>query len=168
MSELISKEILLYRPIELVERLSSHLNEQLVSNDRENSPLELLPGEIIIAEIIFNSHCGDYCFVTARKSNDRIGIDVRDEYDQVFFDFNHYFSQIPTQQEIFEILIGMKVRGSDDGRTYLVDVIFNNEFEQMEDILNFIILPSDFYPNLRLLFEKWLAENYKTFFEDKN
>jgi hypothetical protein len=168
MSELISNEILLYRPVELVEKLSSHVNEQLDSDDSEDGPLVLLPGEIIIAEIIFNSRLGDYHFVTACMKNDRIGIDVRDEYDQGFFDYNDEFSLIPTQQEIFEILVGMKVGGSDDGRNYLADVIFYNEFEKIEDISDFIILTSDYYPDLRLLFENWLFENYKTFFEDKN
>jgi hypothetical protein len=168
MSELILNEIRLYRPVELIERLSSHVNEHLDSNDGEDDPLELLPGEIIIANIIFNSHSGDFHFVTACMKNDRICIDVRDEYDQVFFDFNNVFSKIPTQQDVFEILVEMKVGGSDDGRTYLEDVIFYNEFEQLEDILNFIIFSSDYYPDLRLLFENWLFENYKTFFEDKN
>jgi hypothetical protein len=168
MSELISNELLLYRPVELAERLSSFVNEQLDSNDREDNPLELLPGEIEIAVIITNSHSGDYHMISARMNNDRIRIDVRDEYNQGFFDFNDDFPQIPTQQEIFEILVGMKVAGSDDGRSYLSEIIFYNEFEQVQDILHFIILRSDFYPDLKLLFENWLFENYKMFFEDKN
>lgn len=167
MSELISTEILLYRPIELVEKLSSLVNEQQDSNDREDSPLALLPGEIIIAEIIFNSHSGDYCFVTASMSNDRITIDVRDEYDQGFYDFNDYFSEIPTQQEIFEILVGMKAGGSEEGRSYLADVIYYNYFEEIQNVIDFITLSSDYYPDLRLLFENWLYKNYKTFFEEE-
>lgn len=118
-------------------------------------------GEIEFARMTLASTTGDVISLRIKKSRGKFHINIFDEYDTQFSNFQSVFDAVPTQGEIFSIITTM--RNDPDAGPYLKTIIQEHAFEYINDITRFIQFDSFIYTHLNTFFKEYLKElGYKT------
>ena len=120
------------------------------------------PSEVEIALISLESVTGDVIAVTARRRGSRIVYRIQDEYE-THFHFKPKTSTRPLSMgELVALIDG--ATGHLDGATGLTSAYRNYHatWTDPERLVDFVIVTSDFYPELEAYYEEeaveWLAE----------
>jgi hypothetical protein len=111
-------------------------------------------GEIEFVRINLASTTGDVYSLRIKKEKTSYVITIVDEYQTVFTDYENEYDQIPTQGEIFDVII--KMNNGFDVESYWLPIIELNELDSIEQITDFIQFDSNMYPYLNDLFIDYL------------
>lgn len=120
---------------------------------------EYLPEEDSSKEIVricLSSTTGDVISIRIKSIENTFYIDIVDEYETIFSDYQKLFSLIPKQKEIFEVILNFKSK--EDSQYSLLKTIEMHEFKTIKEISDFIYIDSNIYPDLNFLFLKHLSE----------
>jgi hypothetical protein len=109
-------------------------------------------GYFEIARILLSSTTGDVISILSKPIKKGYKIKVEDEYETIFGGYKKTYKLIPTQGEIFEVIKDLQ----DNELNYLEQLMEYNDFESDDDIINFISIDSDLYPNLNDLLIEYL------------
>lgn len=122
---------------------------------------EFLPAseqdEIEFARISLASSTGDVISLRISKEDESFVVNIEDEYNTNFIDFQVSYDQIPTQGEVFDIILNMN--DNYNIQPYILAIIEGNGYETIKEITNFIQIDSNIYPNLNELFVEYLSKN---------
>lgn len=121
---------------------------------------EFLPvsenGELEFVRISLASTTGDVYSLRIREEDGAFQVNILDEYETKFVDFQDEFDQIPTQGEVFDIIVYMN--DNFNAQPHLLAIIEDNDFKKIDEITNFIQIDSTIYPDLNELFVHFLTE----------
>ena len=110
--------------------------------------------EIEFARISLASSTGDVDSLRIKREDDLYIVTIIDEYGTVFKEYQDEYLHIPSQGEVFDIISEMCC----DFQPYCLDIIERNELRTIEQIIDFIQIDSNIYPNLNELFEDYLVQ----------
>jgi len=114
-------------------------------------------GEIEFVRISLASTTGDVYSLRIKKEEKSFEVTIVDEYETEFTDYENKYVQIPTQGEVFDIIINMNYEP--DSEPYWLAIIGQNGFETIDQITDFIQIDSNIYPDLNELFKDYLVNN---------
>ncbi|MFN5422501.1 MAG: hypothetical protein ACK5AO_04475 [bacterium] len=119
---------------------------------------EIEDSEVEIARINLASTTGDVYSIRITINEDKnYEVIINDEYETSFSEYEFEYKDIPSQGEIFDVLINMY--GSGDPMPHLLNIIDFNEFKTVKEITHFIQFDSNLYPNLNEIFKDYLISN---------
>lgn len=87
--------------------------------------------------------------IRARGKRSGIELEVVDEYQTAFSNYRRQHSRIPSQGEMFDLLMG--IDQSDGAGSWVRAVIEGNSIYSVDDALDFVSFDSNVYPDLNLL-----------------
>ncbi len=113
--------------------------------------------EIEIVRINLSSTTGDvYSIRLYYNEENNFEIKIQDEYETKFSEYKSEYTNIPTQGELFDLLISMY--GEDDPIPHILNLIEFHELKSVADITQFIQFDSNLYPNLDEIFIDFLIK----------
>ena len=100
-----------------------------------------------------------------RKENNEYHFSVVDEFSSSYFLSCDHGTEMPTQLEVFELLITMK-EDDETESSVIEDIIQMNEFATIDEVIDFMEFDSYLYPDLNTFFRKYLEENFERILND--
>ena len=144
-----------FRP-EILSDVFINFNEEADYDvDINKFPLSYLHGEIELLNISMNSHFGDEHSFRLNQSENGYNLIICNEYSRNFFNYCNFYKEIPTQKEILETFINMDFVKDVN---FLDSIIQQNEFSNANEVLDFFIFYSDYYPDLHKLFNEYMLK----------
>ena len=125
--------------------------------DINEFPLSYLHGEIELVNISMNSHFGDEHSFRLNQTENGYKLIVCSEDSRNYFNYCKFYNEIPTQKEILEIFVNMDLV---TGSNFLDSIIEQNEFSNVNEVLEFFIFYSNYYPELHILFKEYLLNKF--------
>ena len=151
-----NKDIRLFRPIEL---FGSKNTEEIRKPYFDVG--EFLPsadeGYQEIARICLASTTGDVVSIRAKKTKNSHDIEVVDEYQTEIIGYEKKYDLIPTQGEIFNVIHDINFEGN--AQNYWIQIVEMNELKTIDEIIDFISIDSNIYPDLNELLIDFFKEN---------
>ena len=148
--------ILNYRPVNILKAEGTKKFRMPYYDVGEFLP-KMKKGFFEIARICLASSTGDVISIRVKKNIKSYRVEVVDEYETEFIEFNDKYQEIPTQGDVIDII--MNLNHDYDSQEFLYGIIQQNEFKTIDEIIDFIYLDSNFYPDLNQLFIHRLKEN---------
>lgn len=118
---------------------------------------KLQEGEIEFVRINLASTTGDVFSIRIRQERNKFIINVVDEYETDFIEYESEYNQIPSQEDLLDIITSMN--NEEDSQPYWLAIFEQNGFSSIEQIMDFFQIDSKIYPNLNELFVEYLNEN---------
>jgi len=151
-----NKDIRLFRPIELfgsknteeIRKPFFDVGEFLPSVDK---------GYQEIARICLSSSTGDVISIRAKKAKNGYDVEVVNEYETEFIEYEKKYELIPTQGEIFNVIRDMNTES--DSQYYWIQIVEMNELKTINEITDFIYIDSNIYPDLNELLIHFFKQN---------
>jgi len=150
------KDIKLFRPKELFGRKNTEKIRKPIYDVGEFLP-PLNKGYQEIARICLSSSTGDVISIRLKKNKNGYEIEVVDEYESEFIEYERRFEEIPTQGDIFNVIRDLNTES--DSNYYLLEIVEINELKTIDEITNFIYVDSNIYPDLNELLIDFFKQN---------
>ena len=110
-----------------------------------------------IARICLSSTTGDVISIRAKKTKNGYRVEVLDEYETEFIEYEKKYELIPTQGEIFNVIRDMNTESR--AQYYWIQIVEMNELKTLDAIADFICIDSNIYPDLNNLLIGFFKEN---------
>jgi hypothetical protein len=145
-----------YRPLNLFSKNNTDKTRSRIVDVGEFLPDET-DGFIEIARICLSSSTGDIISIRVKQSGSEYEMDVVDEYETIFLDYQKTFQTIPTQEEVFSVIRDMHTELKSN--YYWLEIVQMNELTTIKEITDFIYIDSNVYPELNTLLVEFFKEN---------
>lgn len=145
-----------YRPVNLFSENNTDKTRGPIVDVGESLYIEA-DGFLEIARICVSSFLGDITSVRIRQIDSGYEVDVVDEYETIFLDYQKTFQTIPTQGEVFSVIRDMNTEP--DSNFYWLEIVQMNELTTIKEITDFIYIDSNVYPELNILLVEFFEEN---------
>ncbi len=143
-----------FRPLSLISAIEKSNINSVIDAGNAGYPLAMLPGETEILNIMFNSRLGDeYSFRILKHKYYEIV--VCSDHTREYFGYKSRYDEVPTQGELYDIFIKMTPK---IGINYWEEIFDTSEFQAEDQLLSFISIHSDFYPNISEMITSFLLK----------
>ncbi len=109
-----------------------------------------------IVRISLASTTGDVISIMAKRNSGDVRIKIVDEYSSKFTNYINKYQNIPTQGEVYNIIVNMI--NTDYPQPLIIEIIKSDPKNTIDKLTKFIHFDSNLYPALNDLFKSFLQE----------